>query len=1595
MTEQPRQVGEKRAQRSVRWEINLPLLIVSVFAFVLVALIAGGLYWTQSSQLASSVMAKAVAAEQQQDWEEQIRWLGRYRLLYPDDPDGIVSLAIATDEAVELPPANRSDRVERARKNLRDALAALVQSETNPEQKDDLRRRLIGRLLQFGVRYADQAERQIIELNAADDDPEMQRAMALSLLAQVSLESDGKRDPDKFRKEQQFWLWLSQQPLGKVVELAWRSNPDDLTLSAQLIDFCLNRPERFVFGDDKKGGEKAAGDAEKEFDPLALAGEVASHLATMQSDGRAQWILYGYEQITSPEKGIDRLASVAGPALARLQQHAAETKDDSAAGDDSEAIAGNPFLRVLPAVTPGATYVAQWDYELVLRSAVALLSDDASDEDKLTAMERMDQLIKLPDLDVPAPTIESVYLTRGGLLWAAGQPKQAWQLWQEGIGRLGDQSLKLQLANASGLTEKGSTDEATDATEKLAELVQLRTLALAGPAGANISRGQRLVIQKELDAATWTIQLLRGQTALREGQLSQAITLLQTVLDSQFPISDGERVRAAEFVAVAYERSGTWDLAATAYERAINLVPDQNRYRVLAAQAWARAGASDRAFQQWRAVDGDSLQLSFARARAIINEQLAEPPATRDFDDATRAIAQLRALVKRLPDEDATDKANLQAELELLALAIPDRDDGKERDRAIERLAALADKYPNNSELQSVAALSLAAAKLPERSAEALSRLKKVAGEDSFAFQQTLARTAAMHGEVETAIQSLVKHAEAKPADALESLVLAADLAQASKSADQAYQLLERIPADQRTPEILFRLFSLSLAADLSVDDAKLESTLRWEKELQDREGESGTWWRLARATRLLAQRDRLNPNDPKRDRLLRQAESLQAEIRDARPRWGQGHSLEGQIAAQRGELKLAIDALRRGIAGGDRRATTLLLLVAQLTRANRVAEAEAEFSRFERMVDSNSAVTSLAIAIAEKKGDLRQGLHLARTAAEGNPRDPTSWLLLAQAAAIAARSTDEPEARQSLIAEGKQALDNALDASDNSSLAAYQLRIRFQATFFGTDEVRTELQRALESNIKEPVRSIFVGLAYVELKDSESALPVLTRALRIAPKNPDVYLAMSDYYRLVRDDAQSIAMLEKAFEVAPNRIDIRNRLALAIALRDGADVPWKRLDQLLDSELSQSSPNKLLHALILMNRGDEVRQKQSASILRELIRRGDAGTDDATRMLAALERRRWTVAHSSDPKSAEARRSLAEARRLYTLLTRRPDPAAMDLYRFGDLLLRADQTTEVERLADQLDRMTKGSPIALDLRLRLAQQTGQEEKAAQLVKEWTDKAVESGAVLQASAWETAGRTLSQLGFHEQALDWLQQSYKENPDNFRAYVVGLARARKFDRALEICQSHYKESETQKPEAVALMADVIIISGNTNEVPADIEAIFSETLKRFDSQPAVVESIATLRLAQHNYADAVTLYERAESLAPKNVRVLNNLAMALSEISGRESEALPRIQKAIDLYGRSPELLDTQGLALLRNDRITEAVKVLREATVGSDDPRYRFHLLMALMRTGDKIETLAQWAQLDVKKLKESVLTPAERRDLETMQNEFARRRAT
>ncbi len=1568
----PRESGSRLR---TRWEFNRPLVYLCIGLLILGGTASYLLYSSASNRLAASLKSKAEQAAANADWDAQIKWLRRYLKLVPDSDTTVIDIAIAANKAVELPPANRFDRVEVARRSLSAALAVALDTETPPARIQELQRLLILRLTQYGNRYAPETLDKIIALNPTIKDPLMLRSFAVAMSntdGQVS-RTESKKGPDGAGVSNP-WEKLLQLSPAEVLWKAWQANPNDIQIAGRLLETLRETSDQQ--GTAEKDENKS------DFDGDAVAEAVIANLVTRPNDGQTQWILFRHQIATSPQVATQRLANQFNERMSRLRQAYASTNKNDSKDDQYE----TP-IPILPPAKPTNDNSPRWDYLLAVASVLneTTVGSNSTKENPLRTLENLQELCKLSALDVPPTAINSIYTVCYNALIAQGESKKVLNLLAEGIERLGHDSARLQIARLSYLLNSGQQEETEARISELETLHKQRKEEFTG-AQERLTQEQRIQYRSELDTTAWKLLLFRGLLALQRDEYDQAIQILRLTMESQTEIPREDRVAAAANLGQAYSQKQLWDLAAIAFERAVEFAEDRDKYKIMAATAWRKCANTGRELQLLSTLETPSLQMSITTLRSGIATELTNPPASRNFGSLQNRVEKIRQQLSTLEDSNAS-KSIMQAELELLSLSIPDRDDGDERESASQRVLKLAEKHPKNAQVLITATLTMAASGDKEAASTLMQKLEALLGIDSFRYAATAARKAALTGDPAAAVDILKTYAGNNPSISTNALMLASGIMVNQGEQEQAFDLLLAIPEEQQTISCVYKLFELAifLGRDPKTETDKYTPQV-WSERLRRLEGDDGTFWRLAEAIRAITKAQDSDTKSNQKLELLNEAADLYDEIDVRRPRWAYNSTLGGWIEALRGNAAAAITYLRRAIMTGDKRTSTLLLLVSQLNAANRISEAEQELNRLDQAVTENSVSTSLAINIAKRKGDYERSMTLARKSASEDPRGTEAWLLLAQTAMLAAKATEEKKAKGILLAEAKEALDKALVNSNESLLTVFRLRIQFQGLFFDAEGVRRELGRTLESNVPEPTRSLFVGRTFLQLKDPSAALDAFNRAKSISPKSPDVYLGLAEYYRYQRDDAQNIRMLEEALKLGPTRTDIRSRLALGLALRQRESIPWERIRDLVGKQENSTASNPLLHALILVNKGDAAQKQKAAEILARLRQSGKGDVDDATRLLAALETERW-VAYKTSDSPKEARAHLATARQLYTELTRRPEPAAMDLYKFGDLLLRADQTAELKVVADQLDRIAAGSVISLDLRLRLAKKSGNQQEADRLAEEWADRAIASGSLLKQNAWGSVGQTLTRLGFHDEALEWLAKAYEADHRFFRDYVVGLAREERYVLATDICKAEL--ARTQNPEALGLMVDIMVLAGTETKFPEENETLIIDAVKRYQSVPRVIESIATLRLSQQRYADAVRLYERAEQLAPQNVRILNNLSMALSEVPGRERDAIPKIESAIEIFGRSPELLDTQGLVLLRNKMPDEATAVLREAATASSDPRYRFHLIMALLKQGNRKSAISNWAQLEVSELRKLALTPGELADLESLQKEF------
>ncbi len=222
-------LARKLQERRLRWEWNSKLLLASGVVGLVCLPLSYASYRYHSLTAAQTFKQRALDAEQQRDYGNQVKWLSRYSMLEPDDADAIYSIALASELRVDhAAGADLHSVLDASRRELSRAIARLGDLEADSERITELRNKLIERLLQLGGNWFREAERQVALLESDPDDPHALKQMALALFGQLQSEIYEVRNSNRGSDSDDHWKQLSRQPVGEVLALAVDRNPDDL-----------------------------------------------------------------------------------------------------------------------------------------------------------------------------------------------------------------------------------------------------------------------------------------------------------------------------------------------------------------------------------------------------------------------------------------------------------------------------------------------------------------------------------------------------------------------------------------------------------------------------------------------------------------------------------------------------------------------------------------------------------------------------------------------------------------------------------------------------------------------------------------------------------------------------------------------------------------------------------------------------------------------------------------------------------------------------------------------------------------------------------------------------------------------------------------------------------------------------------------------------------------------------------------------------------------------------------------------------------------------------------------------------------------------
>ncbi len=1528
-------MGPNKYGRS-RWAFDGVYLLKTVGIFAVIGLLLFGLYTYQSSRISGELLRRAAEAEANKDYKKQAAWLQRAIGLDPQDKKSTIALGLAVDNSVET-----ADDLIKARRRLSAAIASTGESPEFAEARKDLRRRLIRRLIQLAKiapgEFANDAEQQILLLDPPADDPLATQWFAESLVVQVLSGQDRKPPTSKIPKSQH-WKWLGTQPLGHVIHRAFMLRPDDPDVAGMYITSIMDHAEWFELADDD--GVRLARE-----NLLEDARKALPRFREQRENGRMQVLAVAYAESLERSLVSTILKESYAGAMARLKENLKTTKQDNWGGRYDE------------------SYNPSADWSLVIDYARNAQQDaDANLEDLYVELLALKQ-------SLPRQQLEGLYIDAGQYYWQKGQQPKAIELWQAGLKSV-DSSIALANKLLLAWIQIGETEQAEKILADVERLLTNSVAELSGPKSAGMSAARKEQLRKQLELARWENSYLKGQLFFSKGKVAEAITYLQRAFESPIVVTDVQRVAVGQTLANCYGAIGQWDLAGQVLDACVALRPDDKRIKRASVDAWRRLGANSQGVPLEAIDDG-----SFAAALEMVQITLAAAQTgNTKIETVKRAFADARRKWEQMSDEEKKQQPIWRLELLETAILPPEQ-------RGL-RLAEIAKQYSTDIELQVLVGYSLAQQRMTAEANDCLGRARSIAQATNREVDKVTAATCAAYileasGKYTEALAELQNAIKNLPSSALTIAKAGARIAVRNKAMGQARDFLVNLN------ESLLDFESLMLLASIAETNGDTEDFKRWEGALRRLEGDQGSTWRYLAAIGALKEADQKQPGTIARKQLVSRAESYYGEIARARPRWGQASSLGARIAAENGLLQEAVDLYRRAIRDGDARPAVKIELIKSLIATNRFDEAERESRDLLTLGEYQTPVNLLQIDMAREKGEYRKALEIARQVVNSNPSDVNSLLVAYQSAmASASVKTLTDSERDAFVAEAERYLDQAHTVSAGKDLRVWATRLRFLLALRKTEEAKALLRELKSAPIPDVERLVQCGKGYLQMGDLAAAQECVRQALAVNPSHVQAHMLLATLLDKLGDSAGAIKSLEAAHQLDKDNADIREQLALKKSL-SGVEVPWDEIDELIGDRVAASNPRmRLVRAFIGLRKGDESKKELALTTLSEMANGKDVSAPIAKRLLAQHYGIAWANLSETARQQPSGQRLYQQARGLYEELVAQYQ-SQNDLVNFINLLILAKEEKEVSRQLTALEAM--GPTVnALELRIRLAQMSADKElNVDEIAKQW----LQDAKLSQDFAFLLAGKTLGEMKFGEKSVQYLEQAYKLNPNTYEFLVQALVRDNQFERALQVCEERAAELGT--PDPVQVLA--ILSSRHLGYFDEErSEKLFKGALAKFPNDIVLWEAIATLRLYQERFAEAVVLFEHADALAPNQPQLLNNLALCLCELPTRGNDALARIEKAIQIYQqRAPELLDTLAVVHAKMGNFPIAIKTLQEAMAKSDNPRLRMRMADIQLRSKDREGALKTWNTTNVAQLEKMSLDAIESKVLLKLKAEF------
>ncbi len=763
-----------------------------------------------------------------------------------------------------------------------------------------------------------------------------------------------------------------------------------------------------------------------------------------------------------------------------------------------------------------------------------------------------------------------------------------------------------------------------------------------------------------------------------------------------------------------------------------------------------------------------------------------------------------------------------------------------------------------------------------------------------------------------------------------------------------------------RNLRVLLGLFNLAL---LEADHA---DALNLVGKIHKVEGQHGAFWRFAQAMLLFDQA----PRDENKDRKMSRYDidvirALAAEIAEQRPDWWGGPLLRAKIAESEGRADEAVGAYVRAIDLGNSQPEIIRDVIGSLSDRRRFADIDRLVTSLR---DRGIAAEDLAIATAFdaiRKKDYERGLALARQVIPAKSTRYGDHLLLGS---ILMSSRKVEEAGK----EFRQAVELAPLVPETWRLWVEYLARTNQA------QAAREAAAAADKALSALGSTLTLAQCHWSAGEASKAEALFGKAIKEQPHDGATLRLAANFF------------LEQ------NRVEQAAPLAAELLKPESnasqADVAWAKRTKMMLSFAEGIKPEQVEQALRLVEKdlkfdsNDFDSQRMRAVLLsmqfshrKESIQALES--IDRAQELTPRDRFLLVTLYSAEGNWPKCR---TEMRKILEDSRRQPRQLAF----YVDLMTRLGELDEAEKwlriLKPLVPRDQTG--VALELEARLLNARKRDRELAVLIKDYVQlnpDQMRVGAVL-----------FDRFGLLKEAEQTYRADVARNPNDTAralALVEFLARQNRPKEALDVCEPAVG---TWRPEAVALASVAICKAKSVTEPQRrKLETWLRDLVRQKPDNVVLNTRLADLLTLRGNYTESEAIYRQSLGANRDNVEALNNLSWQLALRENKPEEALTLVDRALDIAGPNPTLLDTRAVILMElslGDKAVEAI--LESVRLQPDKPVRYFHLARAYHMTHAPSEARKALERSRVLGLHEEIIDPLERETYRKLSRKIALR---